>query len=80
MKDLRRKEETSAQKEKWENAFSGKQLDSVHEETLAGSLTGKPRETDAITDTDLILVKEHNHPLLLLENADSDWKVHGTVM
>ena len=41
MKDLRRehssrviKEETSARKGKWRNAFSGKQLDSAHDEIL----------------------------------------------
>ena len=59
------KEETSARKEKWENAFSGKQLDVVQEETLVVSLTGQPRETAAITDTDPIPVEEHTHPLLL---------------
>ena len=61
------KGETSARKEKWENVFSGKQLDSVQEETLAVPFTGKPRETDAITDTDPIPVKEHNRPLQLRE-------------
>ena len=59
------KEETSALKVNWESAFSGKQLDSVQKETLVVSVTGKPQETDAITDTDPIPVKEHNHPLLL---------------
>ena len=59
MKDLTRehwprviKEETSARKEKWKSAVSGKQLDSVEEETLEVSLPVRPRETDAITDTD----------------------------
>ena len=72
MKDLRRghwsrvvEEETSARKEQWENAFNGRRMDSVQEETLVVSLTEKPRETDAIADADLIQVKEHIHPLLL---------------
>ena len=34
-------------------------------ETLVVSVTGKPQETDAITDRDPIPAKEHNHPLLL---------------
>ena len=59
--------ETSALKVNWESPFSGKQLDSVQKETLVVSVTGKPQETDAITDTDPIPVKEHTHPLLLWE-------------
>ena len=42
-----------ALKGNWENAFSGKQLDSVHEETLAVSATG------------VIVDKKHIRPLLL---------------
>ena len=60
-----RKGETSARKEKWESAFNERRMNSVQEETPAVSLTEKPWETDAITDTDLISVKEHNHLLLL---------------
>ena len=48
-------EKTSARTEKWENAFSGKQLDSV------------PEETPVVFTTDLILVNEHSHPLVLQE-------------
>ena len=47
------KEETSALTEKWENGFSGKQLDNVRRATHVVLITGP------------ILVGEHNHPLLL---------------
>ena len=43
-----------------------KEKDSVQEETLVVSLMEKPRETDAVTDTDPIPVIDHNHPLPLL--------------
>ena len=43
----------SARKQIWENAFSGRQLDSVRNGILVVLTTG------------LILVNEHNHPLLL---------------
>ena len=49
------REKTSARKEKWENAFNGRRMDSVQEETLVVLTTG------------LILVNGHNHPLLLQE-------------
>ena len=46
-------EKTSALKEKWENPFNGRQLDSVQ------------GEIPEVLTTDLILVSGHNHPLLL---------------
>ena len=60
MKELKqksrvRKEETSALKEKEENALSGRRTDSVQDETPVVSTTG------------LSLVKDHNNPLLLQE-------------
>ena len=62
MKDLRREywsrvtqEETPALREMWENVFSGKQLDNV------------PKGTPVVLTTGPILVKEHDHPLLLWE-------------
>ena len=68
MKDLRRehwsrvtKEETSARKEKWKSAFSGKLLNSVQKETLAVSVMREYLETGTIKD------KKHRHPLLLEE-------------
>ena len=42
-------------KEKWDNAFNGRRMDSVQEEILVFLTTG------------LILLNEHNHPLLLQE-------------
>ena len=60
MKELRRenwskvtREEMSSHKAEWENAFSGRQLDSVR------------KEIPVVLTTGLVLVKEHNHPLLL---------------
>ena len=43
----------SAQEEKWEIAFSGRQLDSVR------------KEKSVVLPQGLVLVKEHNHPLQL---------------
>ena len=43
----------SAWKGEWENAISGKQMDSVRKETLAASAT------------EIIVDNEHNRPLLL---------------
>ena len=43
----------SAQKEKWEIAISGRQIDSVR------------KEFTVVLTTGLVLVREHNHPLLL---------------
>ena len=60
MKELRqeywsrvKKGETSARKEKWESGFSGRRTDSVQ------------KEIPVVLTTGLILVMEHNHPLLL---------------
>ena len=47
------KEEMSGQKEKWENASSGKQMDSVR------------KGTPVVLTTGPILTKEHTHPFLL---------------
>ena len=47
-----KKGETSVRKEKWENAFNGRRMDSVQEETPVVSTTG------------LILVNGPHHPLL----------------
>ena len=59
MKDLRRehwsrveKEETSARKGKWDNVFSGEQLDSIRKET---PVVFNVRSNNP--------VEEHNHPL-----------------
>ena len=62
MRELRRecwskvkKGEMSARKEKWENAFSGKQLDSVR------------KEIPVVPTSGLFLIIKHNHPLPLLK-------------
>ena len=47
------KGKTSTRKEKWDNAFNGRRPDSVQKKILVVLTTG------------LILVNEHNHPLLL---------------
>ena len=49
------REKASASREKWENAYSGKQQDSVR------------KGTPVVLTTGPILVKEHTHPLLLWE-------------
>ena len=48
-----KKGKTSAKKGEWENAFSGKQMDSVQEETLA------------VSATEIIVNSQHNRPSLL---------------
>ena len=53
-----KREEKPTRKGRWENAFSGKQLDNVRKETLVVSVMIPRMETDAIRD------KKDNRPVL----------------